>query len=685
MIKKIRKRDGRIVDFNSNKIEQVITKAAQAVDQQVNAPELRDGVIKNLERMFKNDIPSVEDVQDMIERLLIERSQSQIAKAFILYRKKRQELREAKSALGVADDMKLSFRALQVLSSHRLLQQKDDSSFETPREMFVRVARALSKADKKYGDSPDKAEEKFTQLFFNLELVPSTSILRHAGRGQHHLCEAFVLPLEDDIVSLFDTLKQAALLHKSRQRGFGLGISFSPLRSKGNKVGQGGFGETAAGPVSFLQMYDRALHQINPYGTNNAFLSVHHPDIIDFITAKENVQLHNFGLSVVLTREFMRAVKDDGMYKLIDPHTKTVVTKLRARSVLDMIATIAWRSGDPAIVFLDNLNEAPANPFDEMFLQATTPTGEQPLFPHEGCFTASINLSKHIKSESKDASIKSITIDWEKLKTTTTSAVHLLDNAIDSSTYPTAAMRHAIEYTRRIGIGIMGWADVLIALEVPYNSPEALALAEKVMQVISSEAKAASLSLAKKRGTFAGYQESVYAKAREKLRNASRTTIMHSGAASMIAGCSQGIEPHFAIGYLKRTPSSETFEVLPAFEEVAQHEGFYSAELMKKIALAGSVRGIKEVPQKWKRLFTTAQDCSIQDHLATQIAFQKHTDNGVSKTINLPPTTTIHEIEDIVMRAHDAGCRSIHMYREGSTQQLLYAHRNNKKKVKGEV
>lgn len=672
MIKKIKKRDGLIVDFNSAKIEQAIMRAAAAVGNQIeNAQQFRDIVVQKLEQSFKSTIPSVEDVQDIVEQVLIENGRSEMAKAFILYRKKRQELREAKSALGVVDDMKLSFRALHILATHRLLQPKSDGTVETPREMFLRTAHALAKAEKKYDDNAEKAEAAFARLFLNLELLPSTAILRHAGRGQNHLAEAFVLPVEDDIVSLFDTLKQAALLHKNRQRGFGVGISFSPLRPKGAKVGLAGFGESAAGPVSFLQMYDRALHQINPYGTNGAFLSVHHPDIIEFITAKENVQLHNFGLSVVFSREFMRAVKDDGMYKLIDPHTKGVVAKLRARSVIDMITTIAWRTGDPAIVFLDNLNNS--NPFDNFFLDATTPTGEQPLFPHEGCFTASINIGKHIKSKQ---------IDWEKLQTTIAAAVHLLDNAIDISVYPTAAMRHAIEHTRRIGIGVMGWADALIACEMPYSSHEALALGEKVMAFISKEAKAASSMLARKRGPFGGFAES---KNKEKVRNISRTTIMHSGITSVIAGCSQGIEPHYAIGYLKRTPNAETFEVLPAFEEAAQREGFFTTELVKKIALAGSVRGMKEVPQKWKRLFVTAQDCSIYEHLAMQIAFQKYTDNGVSKTINLPPTSTINEIEELMMRAYDAGCKSIHVYREGSTQQLMYAKEKRRKKVKMEV
>ena len=694
MIKRVRKRDGRIVDFDKNKVENVIWKAASAIggqDKQL-AVQLRQKVIEFMEKHNNEEIPSVEDVQDAIERVLIEQGHSQTAKAFILYRKKRQELREAKAALGIQDDMKLSFDALRILAQYKLLQRKSDGTLETPRQMFERTAKALSKAEKKFGGDGAEFEKQLIDAFISLEIMPSTSILQMAGSTGHHLSESFVLPLEDDIGVLFDTLKLAAQLHKTRQRGFGLGISFSPLRSKGSRVGDAEFGEGASGPVSFLMLYDRALRQINPHGTNLAFLSVHHPDIIDFITSKENAQLRNFGISVVLSKEFMRAVQEDKMYKLIDPHTKFAVTKLRARSVLDMIATIAWRTGDPAVVFSDNLNKAPSNPFEGIdgggkngqsnqrqleLLEATTQTGEHPLFAYESCFTASINLAQHTQNMGAGAS----DINWDKLKKNVHLTVRLLDNAIEVSDYPTAMMKRAIERTRRIGVGVMGWADLLIALEVPYNRAEALTLAEKVMNFVNTEAKNASMTLAKKRGVFEGFDKSVYAKKGEKLRNSSRTTVVHSGITSVIAGCSQGIEPHYAIGYLKRTPTAETFEVIPVFENIARREGFYSTELMKTISLAGSVRRVKDVPAKWRRVFVTAHDCTISDHGAMQIAFQKYTDNGVSKTINLPATATIHEVEEVVLRAYEAGCRSIHVYREGSSaQQLIHSKTTSKKK-----
>ncbi len=667
MLKEIKKRDGSIVAFDSSKIENVIWKAVAAVGGQdrEGAKKLAEQVAEMLDKAYGDKkIPHVEDIQDMVEKVLIENGHSQTAKAFILYRKKRQELREAKSALGIDDDMKLSFEALRIMLQHRLLKQKTEGR-ETPRQMFERVAKVLSKADKKFEENAEETEKTFTELLCNLELLPSTTILANAGSTQQ-LSEGFVLPLEDDILSLFETLKQAAALHKRRQHSFGLGLSFSALRSKGSAVGQNGFGERAGGPVSFLTLYDYALSQINPYGTNLAFLSVHHPDIIDFITAKENLKLRSFGTSVLLTRGFMKAVEEDKPYKLIDPHTQQAVTTLRAKSVMDMIATIAWRTGDPAVVFLDNLNKAPTNPFGHELITATTPTGEHPLFNYESCFTASINLARHVKE--KD-------FDWDKLKKTVHEAVHMLDNAIEISPYPSALMKRAIERTRRIGIGVMGWADSLIALEMAYNSEEALQLAQKLMKFVNSEAKEASIKLAKKRGTFEGHKESVDT---EKVRNASRTTVVNSGVISMIAGCSQGIEPYYAIGYMKRTPTAETFEVIQPFEAVAEREGFHSAELIKTIALAGSVKWIKEVPIKWRKIFVTAQDCSIDEHLAMQIAFQKHTDNGVSKTINLPATATILEVEEIFTKAYAAGCKSVHIYREGSAEQLMYAHKKKK-------
>jgi ribonucleoside-diphosphate reductase alpha chain len=683
---RIKKRNEKIVEFDADKIKAAIFKAAQAVggDDSTTTDALRDEVVLLLDNNDSIEVPSVEDVQDMIEKVLIEHGHSQTAKSFILYRKKRQELREAKSVLGVQDDMKLSFKALRVLSQYNLLQQKQDGSQETPTQMFERVAKAISKADKKYGDDPTKIEEIFKKILLNLDFVPSTSILQCAGFSQSHLSEGFVLPLDDDIVKLFDTLKQAALLHKNRQRGFGLGLSFSSLRPKGSRVGSGGMGETAAGPVSFLLLYDRALSQINPHGANLAFLSVHHPDIVDFITSRENARLKNFGLSVVLSKAFMKACHDDKMYKLIDPKTQHVVTKLRARSVLDIIATLAWKTGDPAVVFADNLNKSPTNPFTDVQLEATTATGEHPLFPHEGCFTVSINCAQHIKDVTETTEGKTITsrtIDWGKLKSTVHAAIHFLDNAIDVSTYPNVAMTRAIERTRRIGVGIMGFADALITLETPYNSPEAREYAEKIMSFVNTEAKVASEKLARKRGTFEGYKDSVLA-SEEKIRNSCRTTIVHSAAQSVIAGCSQGVEPHYAIGFLKRTPTSETFEVLPSFETIAKKEGFYTADIMKRIALAGSVKAIKEVPSKWRKIFTTAQDCDIADHLAMQIAFQKHTNNGVSKTINLPAHATINEIETVIMKAHETGCKSVHVYREGSSMQQLMHTRNGRKRRK---
>jgi ribonucleoside-diphosphate reductase alpha chain len=671
MLKKVTKRDGRVVDFSSKKVREAVWKSVQAVGGTDNshAVEIADFVVRMLNEKFSKKIPSVEDVQDAVEKVLIEHGHSQTAKAFILYRQKRQTLREAKSALGVADDLKLSFDALSILSRYKMLKRNEDGTLETPRQLFERVAKALSKAEKNYGGDAKAVEREFVSLLLNRDVMPSVGILQHAGTGET-LTDGFVLPIYDDIASLFGTLSQAALLHKNQSSGFGLGFSFSPIRAKGSSVRGGG---RAGGPVAFLRLYDRALSQINAHGTNLAFLNVHHPDIVDFITAKDSYDLQNFGISVLLTREFMRAVDEDKPYKLINPNTKQVVTELRARSVLDMIATISWRTGDPAVVFLDNLNKAPTNPFDDVQIEATTPTGEHPLFPHESCFTASVNLSNHVASGD---------FDWEKLRKSVSGAVRMLDNAIDVCNYPSAELDEAMKMTRRIGVGVIGWADAMIQLGLVYAGEEAIKLSEKLMKFVSSAAKEASMELAKDRGTFGDYKKSAYAKKNEKVRNSSRTTITASGVTSAIAGCSQGIEPYFAISYMKRTPTSETFEVIPIFEEVAKREEFYSEELMKKIALAGSVAKVREIPEKWRKLFVTSYDCNVGEHLAVQAAFQKHTDNAVSKTINLPAYATIHEVEEIYKKAYELGCKSVHIYREGSAEQLIHSQTNGRRSRK---
>ena len=680
MVKKLKKRDGRIVDFDLQKIRSAIWKAAQAVGgtDEGQAAILAQQVAELLDEDYgTKKIPTVEDVQDTLEKVLIKAGHSQTARAFILYRQKRQAVREAKSALGIVDDLKLSFDSLSILRRYGLLQVKEDGSRETPREMFERVARALARAEKSYGGDPRAAEEGFLTLLVNRDVVPSLSILRSAGTGQQQLSDGYVLPLEDDIASLFGTLTQAALLHKDQERGFGLGISFSPIRPKGSSVSRG---VRACGPVAFLRLYDRALHQVNPNSSNLAFLNVHHPDIINFITAKESYGLRSFGAAVLLTKEFLRAAEEDRTYKLIDPHTQSAVTELRARSVLDMIATISWRTGDPAVVFLDQLNKAPTNPFDDLQIEATIPTGEHPLLPYEGCFTASINVAHFIAAPE---------LDWARLAPAVGSALRMLDNAIDLCDYPDGTFKESMERTRRVGIGVIGWADTLIMLGVPYTSPEALKLAEKLMKFISTEAREASGALAKQRGTFAAYRQSASAKKNEKVRNASRTTIMAAAAASIIAGCSQGIEPYFAISSVKRTPTAETFEVIPLFEQVARREGFYSEALMKSIALAGSIQQIKEIPERWRPLFVTAHDCSVGQHLAMQAAFQKHTDNAVSKTINLPAHATIREVEELYTAAYALGCKSVHSYREGSTDQLIHSRldgvKRSRKRVSREV
>lgn len=650
----VKKRDGRVVLFNPDKIAQALVKAGQATEEfgEQASVQLAEMVMRQMQDRFTEEIPTVEQIQDLVESVLIEQNYPKTAKAYILYRQKRLEIRQAKSALGIEDDMKLSFDALKILRQYQALHQKTNG-LETPRQMLERTAKAVAKAEELYEGNPAESEKKFMEMMTELRFVPSIAVLRYAGTN-HHLCEGFVLPVEDSITSIFETLKNAAVLHKSKQPEFGLGFSFSKLRPKGAVTADG---SRALGPVEFMLLYDQALHQINPSGSNIGFLDVNHPDILDFITAKERYHIKSFGVAVLLTKEFIDAAARDGFYELLDPHTGQAATKLKARNVLTIISTTAWRTGDPVVYYQDRLD-----PNNEGF-QATVPTGEHPLLPYEASFTGSINLAKHVTDGE---------VDWQKLEKTVATAVGFLDSAIDVCHYPLPEIKGAMKQSRRMGLGVIGWADAIIQMGIAYNSIQAVKLADEVMQFISNTAKKASTELALKRGAVSG-----------SIRNSTRITISAGGIQSVVASCSQGIEPYFAISYLKKTPTTETVEVTPLFEETAKREGFYSEELMKKISLAGTVQGISEIPEQWRKVFVTTSDCTPDEHLAVQAAFQKHADNAVSKTINFQSTATIQEVEETYKKAYALGCKSIHLYREGSSQyQLIHTRQSEGRKKK---
>ena len=508
-----------------------------------------------------------------------------------------------------------------------------------------------------------------------LEALPNSPTLMNAGRELQQLSACFVLPVEDSLDFIFDKVKQTALIHKS---GGGTGFSFSRLRPAGDVVGS--TGGIASGPVSFIRAFDTATDVVKQGGTrrgaNMGILNVTHPDIRAFIKSKEDgVYLNNFNISVGVTREFMEKAKAGLDFDLLSPRTGEVVGRENAREIFDLMAEMAWTTGDPGLVFLDVINRDNPNP-QLGSIESTNPCGEQPLLPYESCNLASVNLTRMVKYSS---STFDVSIDWDRLTEAVRTTVHLLDNVIDMNRYPIPEIEDMSKRTRRIGLGVMGFSDLLIQLGIPYDSEEALEVAEQVMGRIQQETHAASAELASRRGTFPAWEGSAYNQTSAPpnaagvlgsgpMRNSAPTTIAPTGTISIIAGASSGVEPLFALSYVRNVmDNTRLVEGYPYFQAVAKHEGFYSPELMEQLAERGSLETI-DVPQWVKDVFRTSHDINPEWHVRMQAAFQKHTDNSVSKTINFPKDATVDEVRQAYMLAYDLGCKGITVYRDGSKE-----------------
>ncbi len=563
----------------------------------------------------------------------------------------------------------LSKNALTVLRARYLLKDENGRTIETPEEMFKRVAKHLAKSEKKYGHRVKEWEDLFFEIMADLRFLPNSPTLMNAGKPEGQLAACFVLPLQDSMKGIFDTLKNAALILQS---GGGTGFSFSSLRPRSDIVRS--TGGIASGPVSFMKIYNKATEVIKQggarRGANMGILRVDHPDIMDFIKAKtEGDTLTNFNISVAVTDSFIKALKKDGRITLRNPRTGKAVSRLKAKEIFDALVKSAWQTGDPGVIFIDRINRANPTPHIGE-IESTNPCGEQPLLPYEACVLGSLNLSRYVKSPLTDNPRNRPEIDFNSLGRDIEIAVRLLDDAIDASTYPLKEIERMHLGNRKIGLGVMGWADMLVMMGIPYDSADALALAETVMGFIQKRSKEVSRSLAKERGGFPNFKGSVYdLRGEAPLRNATTTTIAPTGTLSLIAGCSAGIEPYYALAYKRLILETEFTEINRIFLETAKRHGFYSKELKERVILQGTLRGIRGVPSRIKRLFKTALEISPEWHVEMQAAFQRHVDNAVSKTVNLPHSARPSDVARVFLLAYEKGCKGVTVFRAGTKKR----------------
>lgn len=563
--------------------------------------------------------------------------------------------------------MKITKNAETVLKQRYLKKDENGNPVETVDGMFRRVASAIAEADRIHDGDADirKTEDTFYNMMSELEFLPNSPTLMNAGRELGQLSACFVLPVEDSMDSIFEAIKQAALIHKS---GGGTGFSFSRIRQEGSTVNS--TGGVASGPISFMKVFNMATEAIKQGGSrrgaNMGILRIDHPDILAFIDCKaDNNVINNFNISVGLTEKFMEAVERGENYDLVDPHTKKAVKKLSARMVFNKIVDAAWRNGEPGIVFLDRLNRDNIVP-GQGEIEATNPCGEQPLLPHESCNLGSVNLTRMVKVQDGKA-----VFDWDKLEKTVKNAVHFLDNVIEVNKYPLKEIEKTTKQTRKIGLGVMGWADALLMMKIPYNTDEAVELGERVMSFITEKGREASRELAETRGAFPLFKESTLPQDKPQ-RNGTITTIAPTGTLSIIGGCSSGVEPVFAYVFIRNImDGTELFEVNPVLREELEKRGLYSEALMRRIAEEGAVSHIKELPEDIRRVFVSTHDISPEYHVRMQAAFQRATDNAVSKTVNFSNDATREDVAEVYTLAFSLGCKGVTIYRDGSRDEQV--------------
>ena len=686
-ITKIRKRDGRIVDFEQDKITQAIYKAMLVTNQgnKKEAGKLSDKVVDFLIQRFKKErVPQVEEIQDIVEMTLMRKDYLESAKAYIIYRKEHQKIREEKNKVlnGRVSQLPLSLNSLKILAGRYLKKDiRTKEIIETPEEMFERVSRAVAEVEKRYGKSAQEIKEwqgKFYQLMLNLEFLPAGRTLANAGTAMSVISNCVVLHIEDSLDDIFKTLRDATLLQQS---GSGVGFPFHLLRPAGSltKRTQG----VSSGPVSFLYVYDKAfgvIKQQGRHGANMAVMRVDHPDILDFIHAKDREgELTNFNISISLTDKFMEKVVSRSEEPWICQFNgkKTLPRriirdkyghisqiqeiKITPGEIMAEIANNAWINGEPGIIFIDQVNKT--NPLPGLGrLEASNPCGEQFLHDGDVCNLGSINLDKFVENKK---------IKWTRLKEVSELATRMLDNVIDLTEFSIERTNQTFRKNRRIGIGIMGFADFLFQLEIPYNSKQGFQTAEKVMKFINETAHATSQKLAREKGVFPNYELSIWKKKGIRMRNAALTCIAPTGTISMIPEVSSGAEPYFALAYAKQQimGDEEFYYVNHYLEKKLREKRLYSPKIVNRVYQEGTIQNIKEIPKSIRQVFVGSMDITPEDHIRMEVAFQKHIDNSISKTINLPNQTTRFDVEKVIQSAWRSKCKAFTVYRSGSREK----------------
>jgi ribonucleoside-diphosphate reductase alpha chain len=683
-VKKIRKRDGSIVEFNKEKIVNAIFKSAQSVggEDRAEAEKVADKAIIYINEKFKDDeIPSVEQIQDIVEKALIESGHAATAKSYILYRHRKSVEREAKRVLGVKDDLKLPLNAVQVLERRYLMKDDQGKIIEAPSQLFRRVSDFISSNEKNYG-ADEKSTKYYADAFYeimtNFEFLPNSPTLMNAGTGLGQLAACFVLPVPDDIGGIFDSVKNAAIIHKT---GGGTGFCFSYVRPSGDFVKS--TAGVASGPISFMSAFDNATNVIKQggkrRGANMGVMHVWHPDVEEFISAKQTSGvLENFNVSVAADDKFMKAVEKNGDYELINPRSGKPARKVNARSLFKLIAYSAWKSAEPGLLFIDSMNNT--NPTPKHVIKATNPCGEVPMPDYESCNLGSINLVKFVDFDWSKTSWKK-KIDWKRLRYVIRLAVQFLDNVIDLNNYPIEKIREQTLHNRRMGLGIMGFAKMLSKIGIRYGSNDSFKIAKEIMKYITDEARQMSHELGRARGSFPGFKESIWKDKFDSMRNATVTSIAPTGTISMIADSSSGIEPIFALSFIKTVMDGTKLYYSDAvFEHILKVRGLYSPELMERVIDSGSIQEMDEIPKDVREVFVIAHDISVEGHVKMQAAFQAHTDLAVSKTINMPAEATVEDIENAYMLSWKEGCKGITIYRDGSRGEGVLSMGKKKKK-----